>query len=57
MGGTSVPGQNNLRCRVPQRYIPSFHFCSFHLLALLACIHMHLFTNRDFDVEYIYGFV
>lgn len=45
-GGTSVPAQKNLRSRVPQRYIPSFHVGSFHLLALLACIHRHLFTNR-----------
>jgi hypothetical protein len=40
-----VPAQKSLRCRVPQRCIPSFHFGSFHLLALLASIHMHLFTE------------
>jgi hypothetical protein len=47
-GGTSVPARKNLRCRVPQGCIPTFHFGSFHLLALLACIHLHLFTNISF---------
>jgi hypothetical protein len=45
LGGTCVPAQKSLHCRRPQRCIPSFHFASFHLLALLACIHMHLFTE------------
>jgi hypothetical protein len=45
-GGTSVPAQKNLLCHVPQHYIPSLHFGSFHLFAPLACIHRHLFTNR-----------
>ena len=49
---TSVPAQQNLRCSVPQCYIPSFHCCSFHLLALMACIHIHWFTNGDFCSSY-----
>ena len=44
----ACPRRKSRRCRVSRGYIPSFHFGSVHLLALLACIHMHLFTNRNF---------